>query len=554
MSNNVEGRETGVPGLSRLASAETGAILPISALVLVVLMGFAAFAVDLGAAWGQRTLNQTAVDAGVMAGGIGYVDDPPTANPGVVTLVEEFVDKNLGYKISDLPALGGGEWAGCEDPEVDNGNYVALRDTADAVINPCISLSAGTTSGSQRYLRVYLPTQSVDTLFARVIGINTIATGAFAEVELDFAVAGGALPFVVPSHPALQSCLGTPPAGLADDLCTGPSTGKFGVINSDFHGSDDTLSCLTPPPPNVIWKLKTNLALGLDHFIVKAAPGALPTDGEDSCDALTDGYIPWALLFDPGAISSLQDGLAGDTQFGIVSNKPGRLRQGGGINGNGSSTPGSTPLVVTDEVRPIPIAVNQMGTVYLDNVGLWEYLTDTGTPTNKCDRNHANYANDGATAADQLKQCLTTGSPKFVDAILTSPRFALVPELEIDEATLAVTTPGTPVNIKAFLPVYLHAAFFNCSATECMVFSTYEDLDPAEPGYTPEFDNDRMFFAPGEGDAEGCLMQTPIKCKTTVTLSLDGLTAWVLQPEWVPEEAFSGGPSASEPVIVLLAR
>jgi hypothetical protein len=563
MSNDVGRRKTGVPNLSRHADTEAGAILPISALVLVVLMVFAALSVDLGAAWGQRTLNQTAVDGGVMAGAIGYVDDPPDINEGVVATIEDFVDRNLGYKISNLPALGGGEWATCVDPEVDGVNYVALTyppALGGGVINPCISLSGGVTPGSQRYLRVYLPTQEVDTSFARVIGINSIATGAFAEAELDFSLEGGALPFVLPSSPGVQSCLGTPPAGLADDPCTGPGTGKFGVINSDFHGSDDTLTCLTPPPPSVGMKLGTNLALGLDHFVTTADEFANPLDGEDSCNALTVPYIPYALIFDPGAISSLQEGLAGDSQFGIVSNMPGRLRQGGGINGSiAGLTAGSTPLVPADVVREVPDGV---GDIYLDNVGLWEYLTNTGNPANKCDRNHVDYANGGSTATDQLEVCLTPGGfgpgPVFIDEIATSPRFALVPELWINEAALDVAVPGTRVNIQSFLPVYLQAAFFNCNATECMVFSTYEDLDPLYPGSTPlDLSDDHMFFAPGEGDVVGCLIQNPIPpqtCKFNVNLSLDAITAWVLDSDWIPGFVFPGGPEEDKPVIVLLAR
>ncbi len=93
----------------RACASEDGAILPIVALMIVVLLVFAAFTVDLGAAWGQRTLNQSAADAGVMGGGIGFVGDTPQTNEEIVAEVEKYVDINLGYQISGGPGvLGGG--------------------------------------------------------------------------------------------------------------------------------------------------------------------------------------------------------------------------------------------------------------------------------------------------------------------------------------------------------------------------------------------------------------------------------------------------------------
>ena len=46
---------------------EDGAILPIVALLIVVLLVFAAFTVDLGAAWAERRHDQSAADAAVLA-------------------------------------------------------------------------------------------------------------------------------------------------------------------------------------------------------------------------------------------------------------------------------------------------------------------------------------------------------------------------------------------------------------------------------------------------------------------------------------------------------
>ena len=50
--------------IGHLRRDESGAILPIFALMLIMLLLFAALAVDLGAAWAQRRTSQTAADAG----------------------------------------------------------------------------------------------------------------------------------------------------------------------------------------------------------------------------------------------------------------------------------------------------------------------------------------------------------------------------------------------------------------------------------------------------------------------------------------------------------
>jgi hypothetical protein len=448
----------------------------------------------------------------------------------VVAEIQDYVDRNLGYAV---PAA---DWAACTDPDGVADGFLPLTDASGTVLTPCISLKQGGTTGRQALLRVQLPDQSVDTFFARVIGMNQIQTRAAAVAELEFIAEGGALPFVLPNNAGEQHCLGSPPGGIADDPCTGPGTGKFGVINSDFHGTDEpgTVSCEISPTATTE-KLEWNTALGLDHIIVEADSSWDPLDGEDECDALTAPYIPYALKFDPGNPSDLTSGLIGDGPFGTGPQKglqPGRLRQGGGLNG------GDTELTSTDVTRAVP---QGSGTVWLDNVPLWEYLPDKGVLGDVCDAAHYGPLANSDLREASLKACLASGQARFTNDILTSPRFALVPQLDLTQAQLDATTPGTAVNIKDFIPVYLHATFFNCNAgatPQCMVFETDTGIQ-------------REFFAPGQGTLEGCIVQGG-GCKPNVNLSLRGLTGWVLDRSEVPEEAFGGGPDQDKPVSVLL--
>jgi len=91
-----------------------------------------------------------------------------------------------------------------------------------------------------------------------------------------------------------------------------------------------------------------------------------------------------------------------------------------------------------------------------------------------------------------------------------------------------------------------------------LVFQSYED--EAAEGTLPANDilNDQPFFAPGEGDEDSCLVSaaggaTP-KCKVQPNLALRGVTVFILDPDWVPPDAFSGGPTEKEPTIVYLSR
>src|SRR5690349_7129748 len=73
---------------------ESGVILIMVAVTIVVLVGMAAFSVDHGQAWYARTQAQTAADAGAIAGAISRsLDEPVTA--GAVTVAAATTAANL---------------------------------------------------------------------------------------------------------------------------------------------------------------------------------------------------------------------------------------------------------------------------------------------------------------------------------------------------------------------------------------------------------------------------------------------------------------------------
>ncbi len=550
----------------RSFSSEEGAVLPIVALLIVVLLVFAAFTVDLGAAWGQRTLNQSAADAGVMGGGIGFIGDPPQTNWEIVYEVEKYVDLNLGYQISLVDStpgadpyaqtLGGGAWAGCTDPKVTvTGEFYPLVDTDGNVINKCVSLSTTLTDSGQRIFRVVLPTQQTDTSFARIIGIDQIATAAFAEADLHFAAGGGgSLPFVVPSNAETSYCIGEMPPGLAQSPCSGSNTGKYGQIISPWHGTDDpgTPACTGDNQK----ALQSNIALGLDHQVRVAEFGDShvlwpPAAGEDNCAGRDYGEFPYALVLGPA--DKFQAGMTGLGPYGTAAQLPGRLRQGGGVTRD-----------IDDGGVDIP----------LDNVGLWEYLL-TGddawdVPGDWCDGNNEAYTGDstvplldfagGARATEAIEKCLgllpdrlpiDDPIPVFNEAaMLASPRFAIVPQLHMTADELIPATPNTVTNIKAFAPVYVQATYWNCDSNECnMRFRTYDD-ETADlvADVENDLENDQMFFSPGEGDEVSCLLKTNGKCSSNPNADMIGISVLVMNPKWVPQAIFTSGPASDVPI------
>ncbi len=101
---------------------ETGAILPLTALLIVILLVFAAFAVDLGAAWAERREAQTAADAGVMGAALQYLVSTPDED-GIYDLVNTYVNLN-----NTGTAFTFEDWEDCVDPDRPS-DYAPLGDS-----------------------------------------------------------------------------------------------------------------------------------------------------------------------------------------------------------------------------------------------------------------------------------------------------------------------------------------------------------------------------------------------------------------------------------------
>ena len=155
-----------LPLTGRSAGREAGAILPLTALLIVVLLLFAAFAVDLGSAWAERREAQTAADAGVMGAALQYLVSPPDEDT-IFDLVNTYVNLN-----NTGTAFTFEDWDNCVDPDRPVG-YAPLGDsgTWDSPLNglsvdqiDCISVKQAGIEPA--VLRVRLPFESMPTAFA----------------------------------------------------------------------------------------------------------------------------------------------------------------------------------------------------------------------------------------------------------------------------------------------------------------------------------------------------------------------------------------------------
>lgn len=527
---------------------EAGAILPLTALLIVLLLVFAAFAVDLGAAWAERREAQTAADAGVMGAALQYLVSTPDED-GIYDLVNTYVNLN-----NTGTAFTFEDWHNCVDPDRPS-NYAPLGDsgTWDSPENglsidviDCISVKQP--GDEPAVLRVRLPIESMPTAFARVIGMDTIDISALAEAEIRNSESSDVLPFSLPANPTTEECLGTPPSGLLPPEvapCTGPTSGNFGMLDIWWFGAGDPYDTLAegcPSKPPFTKRSPQNLAIGIDHPITTwpdtdgnsatydgpSIGTNLPNNhpGAESCESAANDVIPYVVQTETGnTLTVLHEGFFGDGPFGTTSNNtPGRLRQASPISASISSESTRLSFVTNSDSYTV------------DNLGLWEYLDYPNIdPTSECRKNAftALSPTTGASLAgreltDQMERCLNeTGSraPKFIDDIIDSPRFAVVPQLNYATGAQAGTEWWA---IMEMMPVYVQNTWFRCGTptADCMF----------EPSGFASADGRSVFFNPGEGSVSPCLPKKGA-CNTPKTIAAAGASAFVIDLSWLTDEA-----------------
>lgn len=292
------------------ARDDRGATALIVAAGMVLFLGMAALAIDIGFGFNERRQDQTAADTGVMAGAVGAINGGPAVRDQTLT----YVRNNLDTTYSN--AAWQSAWQGCVDPAADRNaggyNFIALTPPAGwSVTDPanwCISFES-----ARGLLRVRVPDQLIETSFASVLGVDDLRTHATAVSRVRPRGSGGILPFGLPNGASGLRCLSSGPSGQAVDPCVGALSGNFGVLRGPLFGNSEISTpqrCNAQPPGEV---LATNIAVGYDHIVVPDADGSSANHVLDQC---FNNFVD-TLDSDPGfPNNSLERGLAGPTPFG----------------------------------------------------------------------------------------------------------------------------------------------------------------------------------------------------------------------------------------------
>jgi hypothetical protein len=541
--------------LHRARGNEDGAILPLVAILLIVLMGFAAFGVDVAGAYASRTHSQSAADAGVLGAALEYLSTDSPTGQDLAAIAKSYVATNLPDRTpSDT------EWEACLDPDKPV-EYAPLLDTSAPlpypVISDCISLKQ--IDGEPALLRVRLPTYDMPTAFASVLGVDTMAVSAIATAELRYNTNSNILPTSLPNQPGLEECLGTPPKGhlpLDPVVCGGAISGNFGLVDSPWFGADEphytnaypsaaSTDCDDRTVQSEAAKRGSHsYALGLDHLITTHPDAAtLPpgvdegingqakvTIGADDCSAPNKGALPYILLLNTGTKNNrdaTHNGLVGGQGVASVANTDaiGRLRQ--------PSSPGSS--------MPPTVFDTSGADFKLDNVGLWEYLDASATLPSDC---QSIAGADGRGKTNALINCLNDSafpSDAFTSDLLASPRFAVVPVLNYDKCTEIDRNNCKHGKkwwaILEMRPVYIQSSWFDCTASEQCLFQP-DDFLIADPPNPDEYSG---LWNPGESKLGPCVI-TDGPCEAGPAIldskfKLLGVTAIVLDWTELPADA-----------------
>lgn len=227
---------------------------------MMLLMGMAALAIDIGAGKNERRLDQNTADASVLAGGVELIVSGGLQQ--AVNAIKQYVDTNLGRTVA--PA----DWTACTDPDA----LPVLSTSIPGVVggSPCISFGSSTQGVAYAHVRVRVPNQDVPTSFGRILGFVNLETSAAAEAELLSTTASGAFPSAVFSGAAGGDsfCIKTGTGAANSASCGSPSSGDFGNFVPYFYtevapGNPSSL-CTSGNQPAPLSRI---IADGLDHFL-----------------------------------------------------------------------------------------------------------------------------------------------------------------------------------------------------------------------------------------------------------------------------------------------
>jgi len=251
---------------------DKGATAVVVAISMLVIMGFAALVVDLGAGFNERAQDQSAADTAALAG----AGNPLSGVSGIRDAALAYVEDNLDTAY--LPGDWHGLWESCTDPDK-GAAFQPVPSPWSAANLDCISIDP------IGIVRVRVPNQIISTTFGGVIGGSSLETSAAAEALFGPQGVSGVLPFGLPSSigDADYVCLSSGPKGNAEPPCNGADAGNFGTLKGRQFGNPTiptTTNCNASPPGDT---LAMNIAVGLDHWVTLDDDADPANEVRDQC-------------------------------------------------------------------------------------------------------------------------------------------------------------------------------------------------------------------------------------------------------------------------------
>jgi hypothetical protein len=502
---------------------ERGLVLVLVALLLIVIMEVAAFAIDIGSQQTEHRQDRTAADAGALAG----AQQLPKGLLSAAQAAMDTVRKNLPTVYTDAAYTA--LWQGCTDA----GRPANFPNVSTA--SPCISANT-----SKTQLRVTLPWQITKTQFAEVNGVKQLKSSATAVAQISGPAGTGLLPFVVNSigpNSGFQVCLKTPSGGqvISGSICDplsgqpGSTQGNYGYIAEPITGNPALGTDVAPWPTcnggqnNAI---DNNMAVATDH-IVRIYNPADGTIG-DACTVSSD---PTSVPFGPNYLFT-QTGNTNNSNFdlGMVSDNA------SGCNADCPySDGGPARLQRDDQYFPHTTVAGSS----LDNQPLWDFIPasvqNSTTVPSSC---WPSAFNNGVPHQTQMTSCFSDFAlgigcssipcpgPLFSAASIApnkgmydlefSSRFGYVPD-SLENLLLPGNCNGNgcSFHIQSFRPIYIQTLFYGNASNDT--------FDPGEPV--------------GSGIGKNATAQ--------------GCSAWVFVPSMLPSKLTTNQPFGGQPDLQL---
>lgn len=475
---------------------DSGATAVIIALVMVVLMGIAAVALDGGRAFSEKRQAQAGVDFGSLAALQAAVSCPTPCTPAQA--VDDGATEAIAVVISNLPGRSL-DWAACTDLSR------PAEFTRVSSLTRCVSFTQNLDKS-----RVRLPDDDIGTTFGGAIGFNVLEVVAQAEAGATIHSSSAIIPHTPNGATGAEACLFSNQAPQTVPPCDGAASGFYGYIDVALYGKDELGTPSTCEQGDTNTRIAINLAKGGDHSFITFDPG--PPDpvinDHDACPNANEDINE--MRVEPGSPT-------GGITDGLINGVSGSI--------NGQSFVASPGRIICNLADYSTECASVRG-VSLDHTGLWEFLVAGTCPI-------------GTDTHTEMLACLDSGTARFTAGIANHPRFAAVP---VFWAT--PTGPGD-YTIMEFSPVWIETIYFDCNAIKCdTVHSPGEDHTPPGP-------------SPGDPGACPDPLDTTRNCGWTDTSGPDdveGMLAFQIGISMLPSEVTATFPATETERTYALTR